>query len=296
MGNDYGGSLRWPSQCCGTTALRPTLGRVPFASSIQPEDFPITLQLYAVQGPMARRVGDLRLALALMSGPDARDPWWTPAPLESPRPDGPLRVAVTVDPAGQGVDPSVAAGVRAAAKALAEAGYEVDEVDPPAIAEAADTWAQQVLAEVKTGFLPLLEQVAGGDALRFLDQAFAVVPELDYEQYVLSFGARSAVARSWSQFFQDYQLVLGPVATIQPFPAGFDLAGADEVLGLIRAMRLVVTVNLLGLPAVAVPVGVEQGIPQGVQVIGNRYREDLCLDAAEAIETRLGTFTPIDPR
>jgi amidase len=60
-------------------------------------------------------------------------------------------------------------------------------------------------------------------------------------------------------------------------------------------MRLTVTINLLGLPSVAVPVGIADGVPQGVQIIGNRYREDLCLDAAEEIESHLGVFTPIDP-
>jgi len=59
-------------------------------------------------------------------------------------------------------------------------------------------------------------------------------------------------------------------------------------------MRLVVSVNLLGLPAAAVPVGVAGGLPQGVQVIGPRYREDLCLEAAQTIEDRLGVLTPID--
>jgi amidase len=55
-------------------------------------------------------------------------------------------------------------------------------------------------------------------------------------------------------------------------------------------------VNALWLPAVAVPVGVEDGLPQGVQVIAPRYREDLCLDAAQALEDEFGIFTPIDPR
>jgi amidase len=45
-----------------------------------------------------------------------------------------------------------------------------------------------------------------------------------------------------------------------------------------------------------VPAGEANGLPQGVQVIGPRFREDLCLDAAEAIESRLGTLTPIEPR
>jgi amidase len=47
---------------------------------------------------------------------------------------------------------------------------------------------------------------------------------------------------------------------------------------------------------VALPVGIGDGLPQAVQVIGPRYREDLCLDAATAIEDRLGILTPIDPR
>ena len=50
------------------------------------------------------------------------------------------------------------------------------------------------------------------------------------------------------------------------------------------------------MPAVAVPVGVADGLPQAVQVIGPRYREDLCLDAGQAIEACLGIITPIDPR
>lgn len=53
--------------------------------------------------------------------------------------------------------------------------------------------------------------------------------------------------------------------------------------------------NLLGLPAASVPTGLWSGLPLGVQVIGSRYREDLCLDAAEAIEAQRGLSTPIDP-
>jgi len=49
------------------------------------------------------------------------------------------------------------------------------------------------------------------------------------------------------------------------------------------------------LPAAAVPVGIAEGLPQVVQVIGPRYREDLCLDAAAALEEAFGIITPIDP-
>jgi amidase len=61
-------------------------------------------------------------------------------------------------------------------------------------------------------------------------------------------------------------------------------------------MRMAMAVNTLGLPAVALPVGIADGLPQVVQLIGPRFREDLCLDAAAALEDRLGILTPIDPR
>ena len=93
-----------------------------------------------------------------------------------------------------------------------------------------------------------------------------------------------------------YPLVLGPVVTAQPFAVGFDIGGVAQVAAIIRDFRLAGLVNLLGLPAAAVPVGVANGLPQGVQIIGRAYREDLCLDAAEAVEARLGVLTPIDPR
>jgi amidase len=51
----------------------------------------------------------------------------------------------------------------------------------------------------------------------------------------------------------------------------------------------------VGLPCVAVPTGVSDDGPLGVQLVADRFREDLCLDAAEAIEKRAGLLTPIDP-
>lgn len=296
LGNDYGGSLRYPSQCCGTTAIRPTCGRVAWASSLARAEYPITIQLFAVQGPMARHVRDLRLALEVMSSPDARDPWWTPASQVGPALPQPLKVGVSVDPGHSGVDRNVAAGVRKTAQLLSAAGYAVEEIDPPAIAEAAALWAQLVTADIRAVFLPAMKEMACPDALTALQHLLELVPESTLLSYIQGLAERNRIAREWSQFALQYPLILGPVSTIQPFPIGYDIAGKAQVQELLHAMRLVVSVNLLGLPSVAVPVGLADGIPQGVQIIGPRYREDLCLDAAEAIERQVDMLTPIDPK
>jgi amidase len=60
--------------------------------------------------------------------------------------------------------------------------------------------------------------------------------------------------------------------------------------------RFVLPANLMGLPAACVPTGVADGLPTDAQIIGTMYRDDLCLDAAEAVERAVGVLTPIDPR
>src|SRR5947208_13373620 len=82
-GTDIAGSIRYPAYACGVHGLRPTMGRVAAFNAALPER-PIGPQISAVSGPLARTIGDIRIALAAMSAPDARDPWWVPAPLEGP--------------------------------------------------------------------------------------------------------------------------------------------------------------------------------------------------------------------
>jgi amidase len=112
----------------------------------------------------------------------------------------------------------------------------------------------------------------------------------------MAYAERQALGREWGEWLAQKPLVLAPTYAAPPFEVGFDLIGPEAVNELLGGMRMNVPVNLLGLPAVAVGAGLEGGLPQGVQVIGPRFREDLCLDAAQAIETALGTLTPIDPR
>jgi amidase len=295
-GNDLGGSIRYPAYCCGVAGIRPTLGRVPAYNATVTEDRPIGHQLMSVQGPLARRVADVRLGLGAMAARDPRDPWWAGVPLDGPALARPLRVALTVDPARQGVHRAVAGAVRAAGLALAEAGYAVEEVEPPAVDAVAANWATLVFNEMRHMTLPYIERHGGEDLNRCTELILSGVADLDVDTYMRALAERTRHIREWMVFMERYALVVGPVSTEPPFEVGFDVKDADTTARVLRAQRLLVAVNLLGLPAVAVPCGLSEGVPLGVQVIGGRYREDLCLDAAEVIEARHGLTTPVDPR
>ncbi len=130
-GTDIAGSIRYPAYACGVHGLRPTAGRVP-ARNASVAEWRFAPQSSAVSGPLARTIGDLRIALAAMSGPDVRDTWWVPAPLEGP--PMPKRVAMCLQPDGLETVPEVKAAVRDAAKRLERAGWTVDEVEVPRLA------------------------------------------------------------------------------------------------------------------------------------------------------------------
>ena len=130
LGNDGLGSLRHQRNAVGS-ALKPTLGRIPRTSTVEAADIAtIGMQLAQVNGPLARRVADLRGAFEVLAGPTWQDPWTVPAPLRA-QTAKPVRVAVVLDPAGLGTAKQVQDGVRKAANALEQAGYVVDEVEPP---------------------------------------------------------------------------------------------------------------------------------------------------------------------
>ena len=296
LGNDFGGSLRYPALCCGVAALRPTLGRVARAAPPTPVEPPLSFQMFSVHGPMARHVRDLRLALTLMSAADARDPWCVPAPLAGPPLRAPIKVAVCVDPGASGVHVQVAEGVRKAARCLQQAGYDVEEIAPPQVQDMLETYMRIIAADVRSTLLPAVHALTSPDTQRFVDDFMQLVPESTLPGYIEALARRNQIARAWALFQQDYPLLLAPVSTQPPFAVGFDLAGVDAVRALMQSMALSVGANLLGLPAVAVSVGVAQGLPQGVQLIGARYREDVCLDAAECIERAVAMPTPSDPR
>ena len=295
--NDMGGSLRYPAQCCGIAAIKPSLGRLSRTTTTIFPDPPLFYeQVASVNGPMARHVKDLRLALDVMSSPDPSDPLWTPAPRLGATMPGPVRVALTTDPVGDGGSPAVAEGVRKAAQVLADAGYVIEEVDPPSIEEAGHTLEQIVNLELES-YLPTMLPMISKEAQTVLKAILTVgetMPGLP--AYMKAIGQRYRIAQDWSLFMERTPLVLGPVSTLEPFEVGTDVTGLEELRRFFRSIRLTEACNLLGLPSLAVPVQVVDGVPQAVQLIGRRFHEGLCFDAAEVIERQQGVFTPIKPR
>ncbi len=293
LGDDIGGSLRNPAYACGVSSIKPSTFRIPAATTTMPGAPFLAEQLMSVVGVLARRVGDLRLAFSQVVGAHPRDPFAVSAPLVGP--ESARRVALVVEPEGGGTDPDVADGVRRAGAALRDAGYEVDEVMPPLLEEAYLSWTAWLLDDLRT-IRPLLEMALSPDSLRFFEFGSALLDEPDVAKSAAVLQNRFEVAEAWSMFMEQYPLVVGPTWTQKPFVAGFDVADFESAAEVLELIRFVLPANLLGLPAVCVPTGLGGGLPTGVQVIGRRFREDQCLDAAEAVETAMGVLTPIDPR
>jgi amidase len=292
-GNDIGGSLRAPAHCCGIASIKPSFGRVAHARSVGAPDGSLAEQLMQVPGVMGRTVTDVRLALEVVAGRDARDPDSVAVPLDVDR-EPTATVAVVADPPGGETHPGIAAAVRTAAAALQAAGYTVTEVTPPGYEQALELWSRWLSTELRA-MLPQLEQVMGADGLRFLTLLLERLPTLDLDEYVATLAARRTVARVWADFLRDYPLVLSPVWTGPPFPTGFDIVDGDAASAVLSLVRPVLPANLLGLPAAVVAAGRVEGLPSGVQIMGERFAEMRCLDAAEAVEKALGVETPLDP-
>ena len=297
LGNDIGGSLRNPANACGIASIRPSAGRIPDAGYVPAEDRLLAVQLMQVQGPMARRVADVRLGLRVLMGAHPRDPWSIDAPFEGPPLARPIRVAVLPEPPGGSTDPKVAAVVRRAAQALADAGYVVEEACPPRYEDAVNCWARLILGDFGS-VLGMLTPMMSAEAATFLNNFNEGIPPLaDVAAWSHLMVERDGIARAWSTFMADRPLLLSPAWTQLPFEHGFDSATPAGTAATRELMRPVVPANLLGLPSACVPAGRDEGtgLPIGVLITGRRLRDDLCLEAAEAIETRLGLATPIDP-
>jgi amidase len=287
LGNDSGGSVRLPAMFCGVAALKPSYGAVAQDHGTGGAAPTLASQLFPTDGPIARTVDDLGLAFDALAGADPADPRAVP---RAAGPALPRRVALCVDPAGLGVAPQIRAELEKAAAVLADAGYEVEEREPPRLTDALSAYGTLLTTEFGLRW-PAIRRLLTEESAQHMELSMAQRPPADVEQYVAATATRFGVMREWDAFAQRYPLVLGPVYTERPFDV--DPFDADAGLRAMLAMRLCSATTCVGVPAVAVPTGVVDGQPLGVQLVGPRYREDVCLAAAREVACRLPIPTPV---
>ena len=289
-GTDIAGSIRYPAYACGVHGLRPTMGRIAAFNAALPER-PIGPQISAVSGPLARTIGDIRIALAAMSARDYRDPWWVPAPLEGPA--MPKRVAMCLNPDGLDPVPEVKAAVADAGKRLARAGWIVEEIaNTPPLREAADLQTKLWLGDGYEAQLEAAEREGDPGALACLRGNRAKVHPFDLSKTLTR---RLTLTREWLAFFEKYAVLLMPVSGELPFPDQLDRKDEASFARVWHAQLPQIAIPFMGLPGLTVSTGLVGRVPVGVQLVSGRYREDLCLAAGEAIEAGGTPSAAIDP-
>jgi amidase len=291
-GTDIAGSIRYPAYACGVHGLRPTVGRIAAFNAALPERT-IGPQISAVSGPLARSIGDLRIALAAMSGFDVRDPWWVPAPLQGPA--MPKRAALCFTPDGLETVAEVRAAVADAAKRLERAGWTVEEVETPPLREPADLQTQLWLGDGYEAQLQAAEREGDPGALACLRGNRAKVFPFDATTLSKILTRRATLTREWLEFLQQYSVLLMPVSGELPFPDQLDRKDQASFTRVWQAQVPQIAIPFMGLPGLTVSTGLVGRIPVGVQLVSGRYREDLCLLAGEAIEAGGTPAAPIDP-
>jgi amidase len=295
-GSDMGGSLRNPAAFCNVVGLRPTPGRVP--------SHPTTIgwSQLSVQGPMARTVGDVALALSALAGPDPRVPISLESPgtsLAAPLPTEltGLRVAWAPDLGGRvPVDPAITAVLEASLGVFTDLGATV-EADCPDLTGADEAFGvlRAWLFEASYGDLVRRHPDQVKETIRWNAARGAELTGADVGR------AEAAHTRLYEQvvaFFERYDVLLAPTTQVLPFPVEVEYptsAGGvefDDYLGWMRSCTLV---SATGCPALSVPGGfTPDGLPVGLQVVAAPRADRTVLEVGHAFEqaTRFGERRP----
>lgn len=283
IGSDYGGSIRLPSHCCGITGIKPTSGRVPRTGHIFP--FGGILDSFQQLGPMARSVDDLSLLLPLIAGPDWIDPAIVPMPLG--KPDAVnlkrLRVAFHTDNGILSPTQETTTVVRKAATILAEEGMRVEEARPNGIEQSYETGMALYFADGGASVRRLLQEAGTTEhSFPWLSAAQPVTATQLDALITKWYRVRSTML----SFLKNYDVILCPVNAFPAMPHGAE--GED-----LRAFSYTMTYNLTGWPGAVVRGGTSpDGLPIGVQIVAQPWREDVALAVAGYLEKALGGFQP----
>jgi Asp-tRNA(Asn)/Glu-tRNA(Gln) amidotransferase A subunit family amidase len=299
VGSDGGGSIRVPAHFSGICGMKPTPGRIPATGH-----FPISsgpFALLGVVGPMARTVGDLQLLFEVMAGPDDGDPLSAPAPLRKIAREELLRTRVGYfeDDGRTPVTPETRGAIRTAAAALQRAGFEVLPFRPEGLEEARQLWWKLFGT---AGGMVLRPYVQGHEKelsplLKEFLSWVAAEPVHTGETLLSTWLERDALRGRFLEQMRSFPILLCPAAAIPAFRHGersWLIEG--KTVNYLDAWSYTEWFNLLGNPGVVVPVGKSpEGLPVGVQIVGQPWEEELVLAMAAEIERECGGFRQPPP-
>ena len=287
-GNDIGGSLRFPAYCTGAATVKSGLGRTPAYNPSQSEERGPLAQIMSVQGVICREVRDVRRAMEIATLYDPQDPWQVPAAFYGPTEPGPVKVAFTKETYEFDLHPSVSRALDNAADALADAGYEVVEQEPPLLRECARD-ANACLFGETIELLGDAIEAHGSETIKGIFKNYAkMFDPLFGKDRTQAMARRATYVRAWTTFLAEYPLVLTPFLPNPPFKWNRDEEGMEGVREVLGSAIWSYSMNFMGLPAGNVPAHFDDGLPIGVQIVGRRFREDMILDACEAVERKAG--------
>jgi amidase len=196
-----------------------------------------------------------------------------PAPLEGPPLTRPIKVALARIPDDMETDKDVLALLRTSADHLANAGYDIVETDVPDLDGTWKLWCDIIMTELAVLQQAQMRELGSADFRQILDGFLKLVTILDGRGYMEAIAYRSRVLRNWLAFLETYPVILTPASVKRVPETNADLGGDARVRSLFwNDLRFISSINVLGLPAAVVPVGLAGGHPMGVQLITSRYR------------------------
>ena len=291
IGTDGGGSIRVPCHYCGIVGLRPTAGLVPETGCWPSTRDTGMVDMNAV-GPMARHVEDLALLLPLIAGPDGSDPFVQGVPLSTAKPESPqgLHIGFYDDDMVATPDDATRAAVTAAASALEAAGCNVEQVAPPDLSDATELFFSMMAADGGAQARADLAPAAGRHVPQMVELLESLhAYSLDASGYFALLRRWTALRRTIRAFVSGYDAVLAPVTTGPAPPHGCS-PGSETPLESYAAFNYTHAYSIAGLPVAVAPAGEGAGLPIGVQVVSNAFRDGVALAVAEQLERSLGGF------
>src|SRR5213082_2186106 len=285
VGSDGGGSIRVPAHFSGICGLKPTPGRIPITGHWPESGGPFAL--LGVVGPMARSVEDLSLLFRVIAGFDAGDPMATPIPLRETSDEQlpKLTVGYLEEHATAPVTSETRAAVKAAVAALRDAGLRVEHFEPDVLNQAREHWW--------TLFVRLAAEMLAPEFKGRQHETSAILTYSDHpptkEELLAAWFGRDQLRLRLMQQMNRAPVLICPVCSIPAFRhAEREWIISGKRISYMDAMSYTQWFNLLGNPAVVLPAGSSpEGLPIGVQIVGQPNSEELILKVAGVVEQAL---------